>query len=420
MPHRLMAPKVHGRTSASSRRRIIDLLLARGSLSRAELARLTHLNKPTISAVVAGLIADGIVEEVGAGTSTGGRRPILLTVRGASRLVVGVELDTSECRLVLVNLQGERQSSLDLSIAATQPATVVERIAASVDDLVAGWDRSTLLGCGVAVPGLVDLERDTVDSAVRLGWEGVPFRLLLEARLGVPVMVTDRGKAAGLGELWVLRKERVHDLIYLYLGRGVAGAIVLGREIHWGTSFIAGEIGHISVDHRGPVCACGNRGCLEALVSTSAILQRARGALGANAAGGLARVLHTDQPDQREQDVIDAIGAAAAGGDADAVAIVAETAGWLGIAIAGLVNALNPAVVVLGGPTTGWGHVLIDAVEREVAARALPLARRAVKVVAGQAGDFAAALGASALVLQQAGSLLAGSKSPPARGRTAA
>jgi predicted NBD/HSP70 family sugar kinase len=417
MSHRPPPLSAQSRTSASSRRRVIDLLLCRGALSRAELARLTHLNKPTISAIVAGLIADGLVEEIGAGTSTGGRRPILLTVPGSSRVVAGIELDASVCRLLLVGLHGERLASLELPLASTQAAEVVETMAVGLDDLVAGRDRSTLLGCGVAVPGLVDLARDTVDSAVRLGWEGVPLRPLLEARLGVPVMITDRGKAAGLGELWVLRKERVHDLIYLYLGRGVAGAIVLGREIHWGASYLAGEIGHMAVDPNGPTCSCGNRGCLEALVSTSAIIHRSRRLLGSGNDGRLARALRTDL---QEGAAIAAIGAAATAGDEVALAIVAETAGWLGIAIAGLVNALNPAVVVLGGPTAAWGTVLVDAVGRAVAARALPLARRAVTIVAGQAGDLAVPLGAAALVLQQAADLLAGSRSAAASGRSAA
>lgn len=398
-----------GGGSATSRRRVIDLLLARAPLSRAELARLTRVNKPTISSVVARLIDEGIVHEIGVGSSTGGRKPILLTVRGTSRLAVGVEIDAGGCRLLLVTLHGERLATADLRFATARVEAVVETIAAGVDALFAGRERSALLGCGVAAPGLVDLERRTVDSAA-LGWAGVPLPALLEARLGAPATVTDRGKAAALGELWVLGKEREHDLIYLYLGRGVAGAIVLGREIHWGTSYLAGEIGHLTVDPRGPACVCGNRGCLEALVSTAAILDRARRL----AAAGRDSALADRLPRVSDADAIAAIGAAARDGDALARDLVAEAARWLGVAIAGLVNVLNPAVVVLGGPTAEWGQVLVDGVERELDGRALPLARRAVRVVAGQAHELAAPFGAAALVLQQAGALLAGPGPPMA------
>ncbi|CAA9557895.1 MAG: hypothetical protein AVDCRST_MAG73-3372 [uncultured Thermomicrobiales bacterium] len=395
------------RTTVGSRRRILELLLARDALSRAELARLSHLNKPTVSNLVAGLIDEGIVQEIGSGTSTGGRKPILLSVRGSGRLVVGLEIDASSCRLLLVTLHGERLSMVELPLERSEVATVVEVVAAGVNSLLTNRDRSTLLGCGVAVPGLVDPANDTVDSARRLGWEGTPLRSLLAARLGVPVMVTDRGKAAALGELWVLGKERAHDLIYLYLGRGVAGAIVLGREIHWGASNIAGEIGHMTVDPDGPVCACGNRGCLEAFVSTAAIIEQLQPVLATKRDGPLARALRSDAHDS---DVIAAIGEAATLGDPDAGAVVSSTARWLAIAIAGLINVLNPSVVVLGGPTAGWGRVLTDAIDHELGQRALPLSRREVTIVIGHARDLAAPLGGAALVLQRAAGLLAGSE----------
>ena len=399
-----MGVVVRTRTPIVSRRRVIDLLLARGPLSRAELARLTHLNKPTISTIVAHLIDEGIVAEIGAGASTGGRKPILLTVRPASRLVVGVEIDAAGCRFLLAGLHGEPLASVELPLDDTRVETVVDCIESGIDSLCQGQDRATLLGCGVAVPGLVDPARETVDSVSRLGWEGVPLRTILEARLRAPVMITDRGKAAALGELWVHGKERADDLIYLYLGRGVGGAIVLGREIHWGASYIAGEIGHVTVDPEGPLCGCGNRGCLEAVVSTAAILDRARRRLAAGGGGALVCLKAGDLP---ELDGIAAIGAAAAAGDPLALELVGDAARWLGTAIAGLINVLNPTLVVLGGPTAEWGHVLIEAIERELDNRTLPLARRPVRVLVGKARHQAAPLGAAALVLKQAGEIMA-------------
>jgi N-acetylglucosamine repressor len=382
------------RATADSRRQIIALLLDRGALSRADLARLTHLNKPTISNLIARLIDEGIVHEIGSGTSTGGRKPILLSIQETSRLAIGIEIDAAACRLLLVTLQGERLAKLTMPLATSSIDAVVDAIASGIDQLFIDQDRDALLGCGVAVPGLVDRINDTVDSPMRLGWSNVPFRSLLVARLKVPVLVTDRGKAAGLGEMWVLGKEQAHDLIYLYLGNGVAGAVVLGRELHWGVSNIAGEIGHMTVDPDGPVCSCGNRGCLESLVSTSAILERAQQS-------------HVAHPGRSFAHSIAAIGAAAAWGDPLAGEIVEATAKWIGIALANLINTLNPATVVLGGPTAEWGEVLIDAINREIDARALPLSRQAAVIVTGKAGDLATPLGAAALVLQQAAELIA-------------
>ena len=392
------------RATADSRRQIIALLLDRRALSRAELARLTHLNKPTVSNLVARLIDEGVVYEIGSGTSTGGRKPILLSIQETSRLAIGVEIDAAVCRLLLVTLHGEHLVNLDMPLATPSVETVVEAIASGIDQFFIDQDRGALLGCGVAIPGLVDRINDTVDSPIRLGWSNVPLRSLLEARLNVPVLVTDRGKAAGLGEMWVLGKEQAHDLIYLYLGNGVAGAVVLGRQLHWGVSNIAGEIGHMTVDPDGPICSCGNRGCLESLVSTSAILERIQQTVASHPNSSLAHSI--DQVDS-DPARIAAIGAAVEQGDLLACEIVDATARWIGIALANLINALNPATVVLGGPTAEWGEVLIAAINREIAARSLPLSRKAAVIVTGKAGDLATPLGAAALVLQQAAELIA-------------
>ncbi|HEV2528628.1 MAG TPA: ROK family protein [Thermomicrobiales bacterium] len=400
------------KATASSRRHILDLLLSRDDLSRADLARLAHLTKPTVSGLVAGLIQEGLVREVGAGVSTGGRRPILLTVPGDSRLTVGVELDATNCRLLLVTLHGERLALSDVPLGSTEPTTVVEAISDGIDGLFAERDRGALLGVGVAVPGLVDQQHQTVASAPRLGWDMVSLHTLLRERLGVPVMVTDRGKAAGLGELWVLGRDRSTDLVYLYLGAGVAGAVVLQGTLHWGSVSTAGEVGHMTILPDGPPCACGNDGCLEALVSAQAIAARARRAVTSvdgtsPAASALADVVRDCSDDLR---VVRAVGEAATEGDPAAAGVVAETGRWLGIAIANIINALDPALIVLGGPTAEWGQSLIASVEREVARRALPLPRRAARIVIGHARDLAAALGAAALVLQQAPTILAGTR----------
>jgi N-acetylglucosamine repressor len=406
-----LSPRSSARQTAPSRarRRVLDILLGE-TLSRAELARVTRLSKPTISAIVARLIGEGIVQEIGAGASTGGRTPTLLQVRGMSRLVAGVEIDAASCRFLLATLHGEQLVSIERPMASSDAATVVETIAAGIEALVADRDRGLLLGCGVAVPGLVDLAHNMVDCATRLGWKGVPLRALLEGRLGVPVMVTDRGKAAGLGELWHLGKEKPHDVIYLYLGRGVAGAVVLDRELHWGASYAAGEIGHMIVDPDGPPCECGSRGCLEALVSTSAIFGQARTLLAMGRQSTLARDLAT--AGRADSDGIRAIGAAARRQDPLALEIVGGVARWLGLAIANLVNVLNPAVVVLGGPVAEWGSVLTDAIERALERSALPLHRQAVRVVTGRARETAVPLGAAVLVLQRAGELLTSPEQP--------
>jgi predicted NBD/HSP70 family sugar kinase len=376
------------------------LLLEYGQLSRADLARLTSLNKPTISNLVAKLIDDGLVRERGEGVSTGGRKPILLEIQAESRLAAGVEIDASGFHVLIASVTGERLASDIVPLDSTEPSAVADALAAALAALIAGQSGAQLLGCGVAVPGLVNRLNDTVDLPEPFAWEDVPLRHLLEERLGAPVMLTDRGKAAGLGEMWVLGKDQARDLIYLYLGGGVGGAVVIGQRIHLGVRNIAGEIGHMVIDPAGPTCSCGRKGCLEALVSTGAIISRYR-----EIAGNRSDV--SPWPIGFGKNAAIAwIGDAAAGGDPVALEVIATTARWIGIAMANLVNVLNPSAVVLGGPTTVWGAAFLRQIEREINQSALPPARDAVTIVIGEAGELAAPLGASALVLQRAPELL--------------
>lgn len=388
------------------RRRIIELLLARGTLSRTELAIAMHLSKPTISATVAELIAEGVVQEVGVGASAVGRKPILLRLGGMGRLVVGIEIDVGVCRLVLVTLDGERLTSRELIADTGNVDALLAALVDAIDALLPGRDRQALLGCGVAVPGVVNVAEESVDCMARLGWRDVPLQALLAGRLGVPVIVTDRGKAAGLGELWYRGREKHDDLLYLYLGQGVAGAVVLDNAIHLGPTHTAGEFGHMVLDPSGPPCVCGRSGCLEAFVATGAIRARLRGAL----AGSHASMVTAEDAEHADVAMVAAIGAAADHGDALACDLIAHAAYWLGIAVANLVNVLNPSLVVLGGPVARWDRRLIAPIERALDAHALPAPRRVVRVVASEAKEAAPSFGAAALMLQRAGELLASTK----------
>ena len=408
VPVRSSAPL--SRTTRDSRRQIMALLLERGRLSRTELARLTNLNKPTVSSRIAGMIDDGLVREVGAGVSTGGRKPILLEVHETSRVIAGVEIDATYCRVMLVSLTGETLAETTIPLAETDVASVTDAVAEGVDAVLGGYARSALLACGVAAPGLVDRLNDTVALPAPFNWSRARLRQVLEERLGGPVLITDRGKAAGLGEMWTLGKERPDDLIYLYLGRGVGGAIVLGQEIHWGVRSVAGEIGHMVVDPAGPRCTCGSRGCLETLVSTGAIAERVH-ALAPTYPQSLLHPLPVSAAD-----LVPEIGQAARAGDHLANSVIETTGRWIGLALASLINVINPAAIVLGGPTTeAWDASLIEIVRQVIDRSTIRPARDAVTVVSGQARDRATTLGAAALVLQRAPDLLTQTRRTPAK-----
>jgi glucokinase len=259
------------------------------------------------------------------------------------------------------------------------------------------------LGCGIAVPGLISADGDTVTYATTLAWDRVNLRPLLAARLQTAVVLVDRGKAAALGELWYRGRATQADLIYIYLGTGVGDGLVFNNTVHEGADRAAGEIGHMIVDPRGPLCKCGNHGCLETLISGPAVAMRAQAAIKAGRATLLTHWLAGQSLDALTAKMV---ADAALAGDDLALEILEQTAGYLGIAVANLVNLLNPQLVVLGGPASRWGNLLLEATQRAVQQRALDVPRRSVRIVLSQAGDVTVTLGAAAMILRQASQLL--------------
>ncbi len=389
----------------NNRQAVIDLLLKHGAVSRVDIARLTHFSRPTVSAVIAELMEEGVIREVGFGESTGGRKPTLLRLGGEGKLVVGIEIDSDKCHIVLVDLDGRVLNVTDCTVPFDSTVDdVLNLIVQSVEDIFAGRPRRALLGCGVAVPGLVSTEGDRIIFSSHLGWENVPLTEQLEARLQTSIMMTNRGKAAALGTLWLRGRDKQDDLIYVYLGTGVGGGIILDRKVLSGASQTAGEIGHICVDPNGPLCKCGNYGCLETYVSGSAIAMRTRAKI---RAGQPSLLQAWSSEHGLEALTTKMVAQAALEGDPLALEILNETAMYLGIALANAINLVNPQTVVLGGPVARWGGLLIDAVRHEVQKRALLVSAQTVQIVAAEDDGLAVPVGASALVIRSAGQLLA-------------
>ncbi len=398
-----MSSKVLGSRATDTHKIVIDLLVQRGAMSRLQLSQETGLSKPTISSVIAELIKNGIVREVGLGNSTGGRKPVLLRLGGEGSIVAGFELDSSMCHAIIVDLDGHILRQQELPVTTTCVEALLALVEQGIKCLLSDRNPGALIGCGVAVPGLIDTFGDSVTYADSLGWDSIDLRCQLQNRLKLPVRMTDRGKAATLGTLWLRGRESQGDLAYIYLGTGVGGGLIMGNSLRLGASHTAGEIGHMTVLPDGPLCKCGNRGCLETLVSGPAIAMRAR----VKIRTGQETVLSAWILNQNLEAVTAKMVSQAAGqGDPLALEVLDETAMYLGIAIANVVNLINPQTIILGGPVSRWNGRLLPAVAKEVEKRALPVAVRAMRLVSSEEEDVTVPLGAAALILQEAGKFL--------------
>ncbi len=413
------------RTVRDLRRSNRSLLLRRlyfdGPLSRQDLIDTTTLSAASVSNVIGDLINDGLVAEVGSVGSEGGRPRILLQVDSGRWHAIGV--DVGETR-VLVEL-----FTLDLAMLARAEyplpggcgdvAAVVERIDAGLRGVLkeSGVDQGTVVGVGVGVPGVVEHspeggEHGGVVHGQTIGWDAVPLERLLRAtgsmRADLPLFIDNGATTLGQAEMWFGAGRGTRDAVIALIGSGVGACVVADGSPYRGTGRSAGEWGHTTVQVGGRSCRCGARGCLEAYVGAEAVIERYREVAPDAASNGRTRP-------QSEESALAAILAADERGDEAAHAVLEETAVYLGVGVANLINLFNPERIALGG----WAGLLLGARllprVREIAGEyALRHAFATVDLSLCQLGPDAVARGAATLPV--AGFLAAASAQGPVLG----
>jgi predicted NBD/HSP70 family sugar kinase len=379
------------------RRRNRSTLLRRlffgGALGRQELARLTGLSSATVTNVMSSLIAEGVVIEAGVEESDGGRPRVLLRVNGNHRLVAGVDVGETRVRVELFDLAMHKRAGSEVAIrpAHHEPGVIVEAIAKGLSSAMSDCSAEidAILGIGVGVPGVVESFGEQVVHAPAFGWSHVPFGGMIASRTGVPVLVDNGAKTMGQAEMWFGAGRGVRHAAIVLLGTGVGAAIFTDGSLYRGATSSAGELGHTSVVVGGRHCRCGANGCLEAYVGSGAILER------------WAQLSGQPQADEDEEVTLKGL-LSDPQGDASVSTLLDETALYIGVGIANLVNLFNPERIVIGG----WvglllGPALLPRIRDAASAQALNYPFGRVSIELGRLGSDAVALGAATLVAEQ-------------------
>ncbi len=386
-----------------NRSRLIEVLQAARVVSRPELARQAGLSRTTIGILADELLRIGLVREVGLASSTGGRPARLLEYNPDAAYALGAHMADREWSIVLVNLDAHVLHRQTLSIPDDTPWTAVETLREGVLAIMRLKVPGLLLpAIGLGTPGLVDVRAGVVKTAVDVGWSEVPIRQMVEGRLGLRAFVVNRSKVGALAEVSHGAGRDVDDIIYISIGTGIAAGIVHQRRLYSGASSAAGELGHVTVLPGGPLCPCGNHGCLQQLASGPAIANLARARM-REAHGSLLHSLAGNHPELVKAETVFR---AAEQGDSLAQEIVGEVATYLGIVVANLINLLNPQLIVLGGSVGRDARVLLAPLQEEVRRRAMAYPLSSVRIVTSALGTEASAIGAAALVLQHIDELL--------------
>jgi glucokinase len=272
---------------------------------------------------------------------------------------------------------------------------VVDRLVAMAERAIAETRRAApgaeIVGVGVGAPGPLDTKSGIVLLTPNLGWVNLPLRQIIHDRLGLPASLDNDANCAVLGEWWVGAARGTKNAIGLTIGTGIGGGIILDGRLYHGASDVAGEIGHTTIDTEGRRCKCGNYGCLEAYASGPNIALRAREALEAGAESALPSHCGGDLSRITAQTVYDA----AYAGDELALEVVNDTARFLAVGVANLLNVFNPEVVVVCGGVTLAGDHLFVPLRREVARRAFKPAVAACRIVPGELVGTAGVYGAA-------------------------
>jgi predicted NBD/HSP70 family sugar kinase len=342
-----------------TRTAVLALLARQGPLSRAEIAERLELSPATVTTITRKLLADGLATEGGPRPPQAGRPSIPIALAPSAAHAVGVQVAREHVTVVLTRLDATTVHGQTYGFDPEAPGAfgrLTELIRAEAG--YAAGNGMPLLGAGVAVPGVVDPETGTLRMSVRLGWNGMPLAALLREALGLPVFVDNDISAVTAAERLYGPGADCSDFLLVAIGQGIGLGMVLDGAPYRGAAGAAGELGHMPILTGGPVCSCGNRGCLETQVSTEALLRRAR-ELGVIPQDG-------DLGDLR---------AAADGGSAEALSLLGEAGELLGRVLAGSVNLLGPqAVVVIGEITVLWPH-LAASFRRSLTAHLIPGAR---------------------------------------------
>jgi N-acetylglucosamine repressor len=368
-----------------NRQIVLNYVREKEPISRADIARETALQRSTVSTIVDALQADGLIEEIGAGESTGGRRPTLLRIRTSGVMAIGVDITPSRTVIATSNLAGR---VLEEEQFPTNPdfKKTITRVVDCVQEMARKYGGS-IEAVGVSLPGLVDTAMSRVIYVPYFKWRDIEIAEIISNATGLDVTVENDANAAGLAELWFGRPEvsHVRDFIMVLVAEGIGTGIVFDGQIYKGQYSAAGEFGHMIIGQEAPVaCSCGNYDCWEAFSSERAALARYK--MMARAGG--------DAPAIGFAELIER----AMGGERAAEEALLETAHYLGIGISNLIVGFSPEAVVVGGRITrAWSLVaeaLGETVERSIR-RGLPSAR----IMASTLGDTPTLMGALSLVL---------------------
>ncbi|MGG4489253.1 ROK family transcriptional regulator [Metabacillus idriensis] len=374
---------------------VLNVIRLREPISRAEIAKITNLTRPTVGDIVNNLVEQNLVmEKESISSRQGGRKPIMLSINYTARYILGIYAAAEIIRVSLSTIDGQfiYDHSKELKSLPDKEEfieIVKECIYAVLNNCEI--EQSLIIGIGFAMHGLVNPEKGTSIFSPHLHLDNIPIKEILEREFLMPVMVENDVRALALAESWFGQGKGVSDFICISVGRGIGSGIVMNNELYKSSYYTAGEIGHTVLDMDGPLCECGNQGCLEAYASEAAIIKKA--------------LNEADSAEYTQLNpqalTIETIMHAAENGDSLAVRIIDQSAKSLGLATANLINILKPSKIILEGRIFEQNNLIISCIKEMVNKYTIRSKEEEVEIVCSSLGKKGMVLGAVSLVAKK-------------------
>lgn len=372
---------------------------ATSPVSRARLTEGLDYGRGRISTEVGSLIEKGLLAEEGFAESDGGRRSSLLSIPYSAGLIAAVDIGATSIDVSLTTLASEiishRSEPADVRFG---PRPVLDMVKEILSELLGEQEASysDVLSIGIGVPGPVEQASGLLTAPpIMPGWDRFPIRDVFAGEYAAPVFIDNDVNIMALGEHWRGVSKDVDNTIFIKIGTGIGSGIIVNGRLHRGTQGSAGDLGHICVDPEGPVCSCGNNGCLERMAAAPAIIVEAERCAREGESPTLMDILQ-EKGEIRAEDV----GEAARRGDPCALSTIRNSGRLIGQTIATAVNVLNPSMIVIGGGVSHIGNTLLAEIRSAVYQRSLPLATRNLAIVMSELDEDAGVMGASVMAAE--------------------
>lgn len=389
------------RTLEAAEAAVLAAIRKYGPLSIAEIGERLGYSRTAVRAVLDRLLALEILEERELGESQGGRRPRMYGINGRFGFVVGVDIGATSLDLALADFNGtmlERHE--EPADVRDEPEVLLGRVVELAAGMLARRNgRSTqVLAIGIGVPGPVQFDEGVLIAPPLMpAWESFPIKSYMRRHFTAAAVTVDNDvNVMALGEAAAGAGKGINNFIFLKIGTGIGSGIICQGKIYRGRDGAAGDVGHICIDYNGPVCHCGNVGCLEIMAAGPAIAARGLEAAESGASTMLAEALAANPGGMSAQ----MVGDAAKAGDRAANEIVKSSGRMIGGMLAGLVNFFNPQLILIGGGVSGIGIRLLSAIRQAVLRRSTALSTRHLRIEFSPLGKDAGVIGAIWLALE--------------------